>query len=45
MPVTLGSQNTISGVGDIIKRIEQRAVEIKDGGAKRHVYREQRLRI
>src|ERR1035437_1440821 len=30
-----------SGVGDIIECIEQRAVEIKDYGAKPHVYREQ----
>jgi nicotinic acid phosphoribosyltransferase len=41
---TSGSQNTIGGVGDIIECIEQRAVEIKDDGAKRHVYRDQRSR-
>ena len=34
-----GSQHAIGGVGDIVECIEQRAVEIKDGGAKRHIYR------
>src|ERR1035437_7977672 len=31
----------ISGGGDIVECIQQRPVEIKDGGVKRHFYREQ----
>jgi hypothetical protein len=42
---TSGGQHTISSVGDIIECIEQRPVEIKDDGAKWHVYREQQMQL